>query len=56
LVPLFLAPYRDPSKIREMGRELVLWPKIIKTHNDQHEIDNRGRRDVGERVHGGWSV
>ncbi len=56
LVPLFWAPYRYPSKIRETGWELAPWPNLIKTHNNQPEINDSGRRDVGERVHGGWSV
>ncbi len=35
------------------------WPygqNLIKTHNNQPEINDSGRRDVGERVRGGWSV
>jgi hypothetical protein len=35
------------------------WPHgqhLIKTNNNQPEINNGGRRDVGERVRGGWSV
>jgi hypothetical protein len=35
------------------------WPygqNLIKTHNNQPEIDNSGRRDVGERACKGWSV
>jgi hypothetical protein len=52
LVPLFWAPYRDPSKIRETGRELASWPKLKKIHNNKLEIDNSIRRDVGERQAG----
>ncbi len=35
------------------------WPygqNLIKTHNNQPDIGDSGRRDVGERVPGGWSV
>jgi hypothetical protein len=35
------------------------WPygqNSIKTHNSQPENDDSGRRDVGERARGGWSV
>ncbi len=35
------------------------WPygqNLIKTHNNQPEIDDSGRRDIGERARGGWSV
>jgi hypothetical protein len=35
------------------------WPygqNLIKTHNNQPEMDDSGRRDIGERAHGGWSV
>ncbi len=35
------------------------WPygqNLIKTHNNQPEIDDGSRRDVGERARGGWSV
>jgi hypothetical protein len=56
LVPLFWAPYRDPLKIREMGKELALWPKLNKIHHDQPEIGDSGRRDIGERAHGDWSM
>jgi hypothetical protein len=42
------------SEIREGS-----WPygqNLIKTHNNQPEIDNSSRRDIGERASGGWSV
>ncbi len=35
------------------------WPygqNLIKTHNNQPEIDDSGRRYVGERTHDGWSM
>jgi hypothetical protein len=35
------------------------WPygqNLMKTHNNQLEINDSGRRDVGERARGGWSV
>ncbi len=35
------------------------WPygrNLIKTHNNQPKIDNSGRRDIGERARGGWSM
>ncbi len=35
------------------------WPygqNLIKTHNKQPEINDSGRRDIGERACGGWSV
>jgi len=35
------------------------WPygqDLITTHNNQPEINDSGRRDVGERARGGWSV
>ncbi len=35
------------------------WPygqNLIKTHNNQPEINDSSRRDIEERVHGGWSV
>jgi hypothetical protein len=50
-------PYRDPSKIKETGRELAVRPKLHKkTHNNQPEIDDSGRRDIGERAHGDGSM
>ncbi len=35
------------------------WPygqNLVKSHNNQLEINDSGRRDVGERARGGWSV
>ncbi len=35
------------------------WPygqNLIKTHTNQPEINDSSRRDIGERVRGGWSV
>ncbi len=40
-------------------RQEESWPygqNLIKTHNNQPEIDDSGRREVGERVRGGRSV
>jgi hypothetical protein len=44
---------------RKSERQEGSWPygqNLIKTHNNQPEIHNSGRRDIGERVHGGWSM
>jgi hypothetical protein len=51
LVTLFFAPYRDPLRIREMGRELASCQKLNR-NTQQPEIDDSSRRDVGERARG----
>jgi hypothetical protein len=45
-----------PWKSERWGGSWPYGQNLIKTHNNQPEIDNCGRRDIGERARGGWSV
>jgi hypothetical protein len=59
LVPLFGALFRDTSKMKEMGGELVLdGQNLMETHNNQPAIKNLGGRVLerwraGGGAHGG---
>ena len=54
LVPLFGAPKRDPSKNREMGRDLALGGRrSIMKNNNQLVVGVRGGIDVQEEARWG---
>jgi hypothetical protein len=53
LVPLFWAPYRDPLKIKETGRELASWPKLNKTHTTTNRKTTIAVEGMLERGHTG---
>ncbi len=45
-----------PWKSERWERSWLHGQNLIKTHNNQPEINDSGRRDVGEGVRGDWSV
>ncbi len=45
-----------PQKSERREGSWLYGQNLIKTHNNQPETDDSGRRDVGERMHGGWSM
>jgi hypothetical protein len=45
-----------PQKSERWGGSWPYGQNSVKTHNNQPEIDDSSRRDVGERACGGWRV